>query len=98
MKPVIDKMCNVKFDRDSTFQLALPHELVDLGDSLAPLSALFVSTPASGAGDLLTTILPFSVTTALEKLLTVNNERKMPILSKSRDTEPNACSCELVRN
>ena len=79
----LSKKCNVNFDDISSTQLALPAEMGGLGVSSASLLALpaFLAS-AFGACDFLTTIFSetfedVSFTKALEKWLSLTNDRKV---------------------
>ena len=78
-------MCNVNVDNISSTQLAVPAEMGGLGVSSASLLALpaFLAT-AFGASDFLTTVFSetfeyVSFTKALEKWLSLMNERESPL-------------------
>ena len=81
----LSKVCNVNFDDISGTQLALPAEMGGLGVSSASLLELhaFLAS-AFGASDFLTTIFlgtfeAVSFTKALEKLLSLTNEKESPL-------------------
>ena len=94
MRDGLSKVCNVNFDDVSSAQLAPPAEMGCLGVSSASILAFraFLSS-AFGASDVLTTIFletfeDVSLTKALEKWLSLTNERESPFDGTQKNWTP----------